>query len=262
MPCRIPLAWRVRTGLAVGHWLIERYADRRLVISHPRSGSTWLRTMLVHLFLPSEGVDPDVVRRMIPGAALSNAWLLVNRASRPRIFKSHTWFRGDCGKAVYLVRDGRDAVVSLYHYLRTRRRMAPDNSFSAFLTDYLNGRFGYLWHRDVLSWLDGGRQIMGDRLLPLRFEDLKDNTSGVLQAAADFLGVEAGGDDVAQAVQACTLDRLRAVERERRGGVVDSDASFYRSGKVGEWSQWFSDLDYRQFLAVATPALRVGGYDI
>lgn len=244
-------------SLELGHRLVNQKQEDMYIVSFPRSGNTWMRTMLAYLLNPASADDPDLRNRMIPGVSLRHV-ALINRLSSPRYIKSHTWYRQEITRAVYLVRDGRDVIISLYHYYITRQ--GKDQEFQSFLVDYLKGRFGQLWHTNVESWLVKGREVMGNNLLVVKFEDMKENTADILGDCADFLGITADSNQIEQAVDAATLPRMRKVEQQRKGKFSNSEAAFYRGGKTGEWKEYFVSGLIEDFFALNEYALRLAGY--
>ena len=195
-----------------------------------------MRTMLGVLVNPGAEGNPDFTRQNIPGVSISNSKKIKSLGS-PRFLKSHTWFRTDIPRAVYLVRDGRDVLISLYHYYITRQMKTV--SFADFFYAYINGKYGQLWYKNVESWLLNGKELLGDNLLVLTFEEMKADTSKTLTRAAEFLGLPAGNAEVEQALMASDITRMRKIEMQRRGQIEDINASFYRGGKTGEWKDYF-----------------------
>ena len=216
-----------------------------------------MRTMLSVLVNPAAEGNPDFTRQNIPGVSISNA-KKINALNSPRLIKSHTWFRRDIPRAVYLVRDGRDVLISLYHYYITREK--KDLSFSEFYKDYMNGKYGQLWHQNVESWLISGKELLGDNLLVLTFEELKADTHHTLTRAAEFLDLPAGRSEVEKALEVSNINRMRKIEMERRGPIENINASFYRGGKTGDWVSYFDSTIEKKFIASAGRALKLAGY--
>jgi len=249
-----------RVSLTAGHWLIQRRSDDRYIFSYPRSGNTWLRTMLAYLLRPDAASNPEIRDALISGVSIRKAFH-INTLPSPRFISSHSWYRRGIPTAVYLVRDGRDVLVSYYHYRVTRRGRAEEESFSEFFDRYCQGAYGHLWHENVESWLGEGRSIMGERLMQVRFEDLKQETEVVLGEIAHFLEIPTSPDQLREAIEAASLERMRKVERSRLGELANSDMSFYRGGRSGQWSDYFDTSIEQRFYAVSSNALRLAGYD-
>lgn len=244
-------------SLEVGHQLIRTKAEDQFLVSFPRSGNTWMRTMLAVLINPAADGDPEFTRKRIPGISISNS-KIIRSQDPPRLIKSHTWYRKDIPRAVYLVRDGRDVMVSLYHYYITRQ--GKNLSFPTFFNDYLAGKYGQHWHNNVESWLIHGREELNNDLLVIKFEDLKSDTYHTLERTACFLKLPSGEEQLTQAIKAANLARMRDIEIQRKGPIADENESFYRGGKMGEWKKYFDPQIEKQFFSKASKALQLAGY--
>ena len=251
--------FREYLSIELGHRLIKPRFDDQYLVSYPRSGNTWMRTMLGVLINPAADGDPDFTRQNIPGISVSNA-RKVNAHTSPRLIKSHTWYRKEIPRAVYLVRDGRDVLISLYHFYITREN--KDLPFEEFYRDYSSGKYGQLWHENVKSWLIGGKEYLGDNLYVIKFEDLKADTNNALTRVANFLNLPAGSAEVGQAIQASAINRMRKIEMERRGPIDNVNASFFRGGKTGEWKDLFTAEIVDGFSRIAGEAMNLAGYNL
>lgn len=247
-----------RVNRRVGHLLVRDRADDRYIYSYPRSGSTWLRTILGNLVDPTLDVDPERRRRLMPGVSVRNA-RLINALESPRLIKSHGRYMGPVPRAVYLVRDGRDVIVSMYHKRITRPGHGDRVDFSEFCRRYFRGDLGERWDQSVTSWLERGTAEMRDSLKVLRFEDLKGDPRNRVAEVSEFLGIAAQPESIAAAIETASLDRLRATERSRLGELAP-DRSIYRGGKVGQWREMLTGELYDRFMALSGATLTAAGY--
>jgi len=246
-------------SLTVGHQLIRSRPDDRYVVSYPRSGNTWLRTMLAYIIEPESVLNPEWRNSLILGVSIRKAEV-INRLPSPRLIKSHTWYHGAIPKAIYLTRDGRDVLISFYHYHVTRHGRT-DIPFNKFFEYYCHGYYGHQWHKNIETWLTRGKETMGENLRIVRFEDLKLEPSTTLQVITRFLDLPATDAQIQNAIQASSLEQMRKIEKERRGILSDSNQSFYRGGKTGEWKDYFSPDINTRFLEMSSRALHLAGYD-
>ncbi len=213
--------------------------------------------MLAYLINPAAENDPDLRNRIIPGISIRRS-ARINSQPSPRIIKSHTWYRLDIPRAVYLVRDGRDVMVSFYHYHISRK--GKTMSFPEFFDAYIEGKFGQRWFTNVESWLLVGRERLKENLFVLRFEDLKKDTLQELAKTAHFLGLPTTDEQLSWAVQAAALSNMRKVERQRKGPLQDNNESFYRGGRTGEWQDYLDSRMEEIYIKDARKALSVAGY--
>ena len=156
--------------------------------SYPRSGNTLLRLILKHcfglssqsLYQDQEFADPDlrnVVGHEDVGLDPRSFVATARRAGRSLYVKTHELPPRDQHPAVYVVRDGRSAVVSHAHYLR--EIMGRDIS----LADVIEGKAGLTWSQHVRAWA----LPMRANTLVLRYEDLAAGDRDSLAALSAFI---------------------------------------------------------------------------
>lgn len=159
--------------------------------SWPRSGNTLLRITLRRLFdIETFSVYDDTTDI---GAHAAAARLVGHRShgqSREEFVARATMSEGtfyvkthelptDDAPALYMVRDGRSAIVSQWHYARTFWEDVPT------LEDVLRGdSWAGSWSAHVRAWALSGRP----RTLVLRYEDLVVGREETLDALAGFIG--------------------------------------------------------------------------
>lgn len=245
--------------MELAHQLVSIQPGDQYIASYPRSGNTWLRTMLVNVMVPEANSNPDVFNRLLPGVSLRNL-PKIGRLSRPRIIKSHSRYRPAMRRAVYIVRDGRDVLISYYHYLITRNGLADRVSFSEFFDGYCHGRYGQLWHENVVSWLRTGREALGDQLMVIRFEEMRADPDSTLRRIVDFLDLHADSGQITEAIEKAKLENVRQIEMLRRKTIPDPNMSFYRGGKTDQGQRVFTSAQWQRFSDLSADALELAGY--
>jgi hypothetical protein len=70
-----------------------------------------------------------------------------------------------------------------------------------------------------------------------------------------FLGIEATDAQRDAAIEAASVDNMRAIEARRRGGVDHADAYFYRGGASRQAAHVLPDAVRERFSEVSGPAL-------
>lgn len=216
---------------------------RRIVplVSYPRSGSGLLRTYFSIL----QG-RPQL--SVYPGDAVVTEGVPLTRAARGfALVKSHEFEPGD-GDVVYLVRDGRDAMIS-HLYLRFlwggHSFFHPEEIFEAIRSLAEDGHF----------WGDHARRAIEEsrrrRVFVVRFEELLADPAGALREILAFLGA-----DVPESVLADCVLRARDVkdyfERASSGYRYEPpEHSIYailkRHRPQGYWPR-ILDADTRRFI--------------
>lgn len=255
-PLRRPVvAWRHRT---VG-------PNDTLLVSFPRSGSTWLRFMLAAA-ASTEPVEFDSVDEIVPLVGAAPTRKAAEWGTSGRLIKSHERFSRlyipRSQRFIFLIRDGRDVAVSYYYYCLRNGWWV--GAFRTFLDAFLGGRLdGYgPWHRHVEGWL--GEAAEGRDHLLVRYEDLHRDAAAELQRCAEFLQMPLTEERLSQSLAAGSVDRMRESEQRRStlpSRVIDPSIPVVRSTKSSNWREEFSDQDLAKFQRHAARALDLGGYE-
>jgi Sulfotransferase domain len=244
--------------------LLVRYAGLRtedaILASFPRSGSTWLRFLLLES-LTGNTAEWNDVNRLIPyvGGQRSIPALLPGDG---RLVSTHDPRTGPCRRAVLLVRDPRDVVLSYYRWLSLH---GYSHDLETFLPAFLDGRLTFhgAWSDNTRYWLDSASHRGGRRLCVVRFEDLRADSFETIRRILLFMDVEVSDDAIHRAVSGNTIERSR--EKEERAGPQDvkrypSGGRFVGKGSVGTWQSKLTDDQVRQVEDRASDLLDRLGY--
>jgi hypothetical protein len=236
--------------------------------SFPKSGSTWLRFVVATIATRQADVNFTNLSDLSPPLGRhGGAPRLIGE--RGRFIKTHERYEAFPrfrSRALYVVRDGRDVAVSLYHFLR--RWNIYTGPFEEYLPAFLAGRvvnYGS-WQEHVSSWYGAARR-RPDAIAVVRYEDLLgDRGAEALGAALARIGWKVPDEAVEQALRQNSFERMRRMEAEtgvrnvRSVGTKDPSIPFVRRGKAGQWREMFSDEQLRAFDAEAGEALALAGY--
>jgi len=228
--------------------------------SYPRSGSTWTRFVLYEI-LTGRDASFDAVNATLRGVQRLTHGIPVLPGGG-RLVGSHEQYRGEYGRALYLVRDGRDVLLSEYAYLTSLGfyRKDLDHFVAGFVEAHgrVNG-FGP-WQRHVRSWLDSPIAGTSDLLL-MQYETLRKNPEDSFLRICDFLGVRAGLDTVQRALASNSISQMR--EKERRSPQLPPGKdTFVRSGSVQGWRGKLSQSQLELFEQYAGDVLSRLGYPL
>ena len=234
-----------------------------VVVSFGKSGRTWLRVMVSHLFR----VMYDLPENAIIGF---DNFHNLNRAV-PKIFFTHDNyikdFTGDFetkqpfyGKRVVLLaRDPRDVAVSQFFQWKFRIKptkvainnyppMGSDISLFDFITGDNGGSI-----KAVTDYLNlwAGEVDKVDHFHLLRYEDLRAEPHRELRKLLDFMQVDAGEHHVNSAVEYSSYENMKKMESKQQfrlaGGRMmprdkDNPNSYkVRRAKVGGYRDYFTD---------------------
>ena len=138
---------------------------------------------------PDRRVTFANIETFIPDAtALSSRQL--KRVPRPRLIKTHEYYEPRYRKVVYLVRDPRDVVLSLYNFRRKYRSVDDSYPIERYVAErFLPGDLDVSWGDHVGSWL--GARMNQPGFLLVRYEALLQDPPRELRRLAGFLGIVA-----------------------------------------------------------------------
>lgn len=165
---------------------------------------------------------------------------------------------------IYVHRDGRDVLVSLYYYMKSISETVRNQTFQQFLRADVAAsgpasgmsRPAY-WAYHAECWL--GK----DKLLAIACRDLERDYPATLRRLASFLDIQLNAD--LQSVQAMSQaeDRGKLARLIGRLGLgrPSSRSHHPRVGKSGDWRREFNKRDRDFFMKEAGDALRKLGYE-
>ena len=200
------------------------------IVGYPKSGNTWFQNLVSGVVYGTNPLyTPDsLVRELVPDVHKKRFY---RRFMSPTFFKSHALPQPDYRRVIYLLRDGRDAMVSYYHYLNGWRGNEVD--FMAMVT---NGE-GLIskWHDHVEAWLINPYDA---EMLVIKYEDMKIDTVQELQRFCRFAGVERELSWLEQVAESAVFDKMQ--NKEKAGSYFEKSADaedvlFFRRGIVGSY---------------------------
>ena len=256
---------RYRRSIAVSHvltrlltWAAPSAFPAIFVIGYPRSGTNWVCRILADVW-------------KIPHIEMS-----VTPVGSPGVINGHQRVTRHTERSIYLVRDGRDVLVSLYYWYQARaghlrpmarRRVHRDvarlvdreadikDAMPEFIDLMMTRRHegGYGWAEHVRSYKRHGE----GRIPLIRYEDLHSDPIKTIQTAVDVFGEEIAPERLKTAI-----DRNEfAVFTGRSGGEVEYAAAA-RRGVVGEWREVFSREALKRFIDYGGDELKAMNYSL
>lgn len=256
------------TGIRFERWfrgyeeIKKRDAADAAIVSFGKSGRTWVRVLLWRYLAVKNGYASDSLsgfdefRDRRPGV--------------PVLFFTHDNYLKDYlghdRKAevyadlpvVLLVRDPRDTAVSQFfqwkHRMVLRKKLindyplANDTSVHDFIASEQAGLPKIIAFMN--DWAKAAPRMQ--KLMVLRYEDLRADTKGQLRRVLEFLGQHPTDEDLEDAVAFASIDNMRRMEienakkagaqRSMKPGNADDPSSFkVRRGKVGGWRDYVTE---------------------
>ncbi|MGA9354103.1 MAG: sulfotransferase domain-containing protein [Terriglobales bacterium] len=238
--------------------------DDIFLVSFPKSGNTWTRFLLANLRFPNEPATWANIDQLIPDPT-GTTKRDFDRMPRPRIIKSHECFDPRYPRVINVVRDPRDVVVSQYHYHRKIRKIADDSPIEKFVTRFLAGETcpHGSWGQNVATWLYTSEG--NPRYLLLRYEDLIGDAARELAKVATFLNLPSGPEQIAQAVERSSADRMRKLEKEHQHGLYKNsrkDMTFVRAAGSGGWRKDLPTDQVARLESAWGPLMHHLGYEV
>lgn len=245
---------RAATGLVSNRQLD---ASDVFIVGYMKSGTTWLRNLVAGVIYGacSEYVPYSLVYDLVPNYGPKKPYY--KRYRTPMFFKTHDFPEPQFKRVVYLLRDGRDVLVSLHKHLQAMRGKEIDflnlaRGQGAFTTNYK-------WHKHVEAWLKNPYQA---QMLVIKYEDLKKDTLHELRRFCEFAGIERDDALLERVAVSATFEKMR--EKETRLGINNrgwpQDQFFVRRGQVGSHKDEMPPEVLEAFLQDAGDTLRRVGY--
>jgi len=258
---RVLLIWLRHHNLDPLIWWRHRGLDSSDVhiASYPRSGTRWTMFQLIEI-LTGRPAEFDTIHDMIPlvGSHRRASPLLPGRG---RLIQTHERYRVEYRKAIYLVRDVRDVVLSQYQ--RDKRiNLYYTNSFERYLRAMLQGKiYGFApWSAHVFSWLDSPL-AQTRNLLVVRYEDMRTNAVETLAQIVKFLGVDADPEVIRRASANNALERMRAKEdMSTKWRPKQEEGRCVGKGAVEGWREKLTEAQVQLVQQYAGAALARMGY--
>jgi hypothetical protein len=248
-PLRAPLVWLRHRNLCPADIFVAAY---------PKSGTTWARFVMWEI-LSGMPAGFKATNQQMPGIGLHSKALRL-LAGGGRLIGTHEFYRKDYRRAVYMVRDARDVLLSEYAFLTALDFYHEDldHFINTFLFTCVSA-YGP-WHKNVSSWLDS--PIAGtDNFLLVRYEDLRKEPVAGFARIADFLGMNVNVDTIKTAVDNNSIQKMRQKE-DREPVRASIRGRFVRDGSVRGWTSKLTPEQVRLIEEHAGPTLKRLGYPL
>jgi len=224
-------------GVKVGEiWPLDRAwrTDKIWLVSYPRSGNTWLRFLISNILHPKEDINYINIGKFVPDIHQRHMWKKVG-VKNPLVLKSHLIWQMGFSRIIYLYRDPRDVAISCYHADNIWvEKGAKGLTFDEYLKKiFLRGERSFgSWNTHINSFL-----LLNEKpevhIVPIRYEELYDDTRWELAKIAKFLGVKATIAEVETAVDKSSFEELEKLRA--RNGVHPKMKGL--QGRPGGWRE-------------------------
>ncbi|CAM0958971.1 unnamed protein product [Alopecurus aequalis] len=274
-----------------GTWLPDQYIttatalqtrflprdDDVIVASFPKSGTTWVNALtfatMARATYPPAAADHPLLRLnphqclpFLEGLFGSGTEVKLEALPSPRLMNTHMPLQmlppASACKVVYVCRDPKDIVVSLWHF---GKRLLPELTFHDSFERVCSGvmHYGPIWAHILGYWR--ASVATPHTVLFLRYEELLRDPAENVRKLASFLGMpfsaaEEEAGIVADIVRLCSFGHLQSLEPNRTGsmGPFPREALF-RKGVAGDWVNHMTPEMARRLDDIFTDKIRVAG---
>ena len=233
----------------VGSWQVD--GIKVYIISYPKSGRTWLRTLLGKALCEYYGIE----ERCMLNTHLVTRYAKVLPTQFSHDMKgSELWNELETDKSryrhkkvVFLARQPHDVMVSFYFHIKNRNKQF-NGSISEFIRSDRWGikkllNFNNIWHSN---------QGLFEDFILLKYEDMHKDTNDCLFSLLNFIGAtEIPKSVVTDAVSFCHIENMRKLEisnqlndhRLSLKNKIEPEALKARRGKIGGYIDYLCQED-------------------
>jgi len=239
-----------------------------VVASFPKTGTTWLIALtfaIVNRKHFSEENHPlltsnphtlvSCLEFKIFCDEIHDPLLHLSTMLEPRLFSTHTPFTAlpksliqSNAKIIYICRNPFDTFVSAWTYFNKIRSMSlPALGLEEAFEMYCDGivSFGPWWSHMLGYWKES--MARPNKVLFLKYEDLKENVNFYVKNIAEFLGCpftaeEESDGEIESIIELCSFEKMKELEVNISGKLdkfIDNKL-FFRKGEIGDWVNYFS----------------------
>ncbi|XP_051121457.1 cytosolic sulfotransferase 12-like [Andrographis paniculata] len=230
-----------------------------LLTSAMKTGTTWLKSLA--LSCTQRGGDgdgdglagnhPHVLVPTVEAVDYYNEALEfdIYDAPAPRLLHTHLPYSllpdsvktsSSSMKIVYLARNPKDTLISTWHFYNSILRPIPiDKAVDSFCSGFCN--YGSFFDHVAEYWIESRKRP--EKILFLKYEELKSNPKAEVSKMAEFMGKTLGSEDEVEKIMwRCSLERLRNLEVNKKESAIKNvpNGSFFRKGEVGNWKDYLT----------------------
>lgn len=207
-----------------------------LLTSFPKSGNTWVKFLFFnyfqHYFGGEAQADFERVNQAFPEIGLNQIrkWEPLFPGA-PRIIKTHLKNNRFTRKAraIHIVRNPYDVMVSYWYYLQAEKRVQYAHDFQYYLRDPQYG---------MQAWLAYTQSWMSQHPMLIFYEDLRLETAACLRKMLEFLPFECNKPSIEYAVEASSMKAMQAMESKSQTQHADRLSSNYKFVNDGGRKKW------------------------
>ncbi len=197
------------------------------IVGFPKSGNTLMQHIITHLVYGiNKEISTTMVLLIVPDVYASSHYYRFNSTC---FFKSHERPQPNYKKVIYLLRDGRESLLSYYHMVKN---MGGDIK----MEDLYSGKIsihGGTWHEHINEWK---KNPYGANILFVKYEDLITNKMEVLLKLCDFLSLERTNEELKEVVDYTSFNFMKNLEKNEDWTRMKNEVNFNKGNFVRKGS--------------------------
>ncbi|KAJ0102643.1 cytosolic sulfotransferase 15-like [Pistacia vera] len=237
-----------------------------ILSTYPKSGAIWLKALIFTIVnrsrhtLEQSPLHTNFAHQLIPffetAIYMNNRTPDLEDLPKPRIFATHAPYSSlphsiidsNC-RIVYLCRNPLDQFISEWQFLLgIQGNKGKQRSMDEALEMACSGvqSYGPIWEHVLGYWKVSNEQP--NKILFLKYEDLKEDTDFYVKKLADFLGYPFSKEEEKEGVieeisKFCSFDNMKNLEASKtadRHPIGYTTKMFFRKGKLGDWKDYLT----------------------
>ncbi|KAL9234316.1 hypothetical protein vseg_009200 [Gypsophila vaccaria] len=243
-----------------------------IVASFPKTGTTWLKSLLFSVInrekygtkqSPLLSSHPHELVYRLEVDVYGNAFdyprpCHLKDLPSPRLLHTHLPYSmlpesikcSDC-KVIYISRNPMDVLVSGWYFFTSALKKSKGEDFEGFnleeyVEDFILGKVvhGPYFEHVVEYWKESIERP--NKVLFLKYEDLKGDPTHELKKLAQFVGVpftpkEESEGVIKDIIDLCSIGNMKEMDGNKSGVISKffEKKSYFRKGEVGGWGHYF-----------------------